>query len=167
MNEMLETLGFLVGDWDGQGHGLWSEAFVFSDRLSFLPDAGGRPVMEVREMTIGPDGRSSHSEVGYLISREGGEIVLTIAEPSGITEVLSGGVTSSGVLELESVEIGHAPGTDPVTRVRRRYALAGAELLAEVAIAVGSDELAPHTRSVLRRSEGASRSPRSERTPSY
>lgn len=156
MHPLLGPLEFLTGAWEGEGRGLWSDDFRFADSLEFTDD--GRPLLHFRQVTHLPDGTPSHGEVGYLLAKPDGLVHMTIAEPSGITEALSGRA-GEGELTLESVEIGHTPGTDNVTGVRRRYGLEpDGTLVAEVAISVNSEPLAPHTRSVLtRRDRGAGR----------
>ena len=146
---LLEPVAFLLGTWAGDGAGLWAGGFDFEDSLEFHHD--GRPMIEFRQATRTREGRPSHGEAGYLLAREGGVVHLTVAEPSGITETLTGRA-GDGRITLESVEIGHAPGTSRVTRTARRFRMDGDTLVAEVDIAVNDEALAPHTRSVLHRS---------------
>jgi hypothetical protein len=148
----VEPVGFLLGEWAGSGEGLWSPGFSFSDHVVFTgDDEGGRPIVEMRQVTTGADGAPSHSEVGFLMCRPDGAVFATVAQPSGITEALAGRVSAPERLELSSVEIGHAPETDPVTATARRLYLEDGSLVLEVDISVGNEGLAPHTRSVLRR----------------
>lgn len=151
-HRFLEPVTFLLGRWTGEGRGLWTDDFTFSDDLAFEHD--GRPVIWFHQRTVTPDGRPSHAECGYLRPRPGGFFDLMVAEPSGITEVLTGQV-DSGVLALESVAIGLAPSSDHVTRVARRLRRDGEELVVELDIAVNGEPLAPHTRSVLHRVGGS------------
>ncbi|MHB1986410.1 MAG: heme-binding beta-barrel domain-containing protein [Acidimicrobiales bacterium] len=145
---LLEPLSFLLGAWRGKCEALWTDGLFFEDSFTFSHD--GRPLIEFRQVTHGPGGAPAHGECGYLLAKDGGTVHMTIAEPSGITEVLRG-QADSNALTLESVEIGHAPGTTEVSRTTRRYFLDEERLIAEVDISVGDEALAPHTRSVLRR----------------
>lgn len=139
-----------MGHWEGPGTGLWSGGFAFSDSIVFEHD--GRPMLFFRQATVGEDGMPSHGEAGFVVAAEGGVVHVTVAEPTGVVEVLTGRVRP-GVLEVRSVAIGLAPGASPVTAVARRLALSpgGDELVAEVSVAMNGEPLAPHTRSVLRR----------------
>lgn len=148
----LAPLEFLLGTWVGEGDGLWAGGFPFDDSFAFSSD--GRPLVEFREDTKSGGGKPSHSECGYLLARDGGVVHMTVAEPSGITETLSGLADANNVT-LESVEIGHSPGTDNVTRTARRLYLDGDQLVVEVDIALNFEELVPHTRSLLHRTAAA------------
>jgi hypothetical protein len=156
MHDLLEPVAFLVGEWEGDGVGLWAGGFAYRDTLTFIADSDGqRPVIEFRQLTHGPGGARSHGECGYLIAVGDGEYHLTVAEPSGITEVLAGSLDeASGELRLVSVEIGHSPTTDNVTAVARRWRLQGDELVTEVDIALNGETIAAHTRATLRRVGG-------------
>jgi hypothetical protein len=145
---MLQPVEFLVGEWEGAGRGMWAGGFEFRDTLRFWHD--GRPILSFREETFGPDGRPSHGECGYLVAQATGDFHMTVAEPSGITEVLVGRATGT-TIELESAEIGHSPTTDNVTAVRRILSIENGTLVAEVHLSVDGEPLAPHTRSELSR----------------
>jgi hypothetical protein len=146
VHELLRPLAFLIGEWRGEGEGLWG-AFTFEDHVRFAHD--GRPVLLYQQQTAGSDGRPSHGECGYFVVQPDGEIHATLAEPSGITEVLVGRVDGDELV-LTSVEIGHTPTTDNVTAVRRCLRFADGTLVAEVAIAVNGEAIAAHTVSSLK-----------------
>lgn len=141
-------MAFLIGEWRGEGKGLWGNGFTFHDHVRFAHD--GRPVLLYQQQTAAPDGRPSHGESGYFVVQPDGEIHVTLAEPSGITEVLVGRVIGTE-LSLASTEIGHTPTTDNVTVVRRRLRLEEGTLVAEVDIAVNDEPIAEHTMSSLNR----------------
>ena len=87
---------------------------------------------------------------------------MTVAEPSGASEALTGRADGRTV-ELRSVSIALVPGADDVTATARRFFLEDGthdRLVAEVDIAVNGEELQPHTRSVLRRISGRARGDR-------
>lgn len=148
LHPLLEPLAGLVGRWEGSGVGLWEGGFSFSDVLVFEHD--GRPVLSFREATVGGDGRGSHSETGFVLVKEDGVAHMTVAEPSGLAEALSG-LAGPGLVEVRSVGIALAPGAKPVTGVARRLSWSGDELVSEVSVALNGEALSPHTRSVLRR----------------
>jgi len=150
VDELLRPIDWLIGEWRGPGRGAWAGGFLFDDTMSFSHD--GRPLLHYRQQTTGPDGRLSHSEVGYFVARPDGEIHVTLAEPSGITEVLVGHpIEGEALLELVTTEVGHTPTTDNVTACRRRFHLLDGDLIAEVDIAVNGEPLALHTQSTLHR----------------
>lgn len=144
----LEPLSFLLGHWRGSGRGLWDGDFTFGNYVRFSSD--GRPLIEFSSSTT-HDGSPSHGEVGYLMARGNGEVTMTLAEPSGITETLTGTVSGERV-ELTSVDIGHGPGSSDVTATSRRFFLDDGRLVFETDIALDGAGAAPHTRSVLERS---------------
>jgi len=148
IHDLLRPLAFLIGEWRGGGNGLWENGFAFEDHVRFAHD--GRPVLLYQQQTAGPDGRPSHGECGYFAVQPDGEIHVTLAEPSGITEVLVGTVEGHELV-LTTTEIGHTPTTDNVTAVRRRLRLAEGVLVTEVDIAVNGEPIAEHTRSSLQR----------------
>jgi hypothetical protein len=150
VHELLRPLEFLVGEWRGTGSGLWGDDFTFEDHVRFAHD--GRPVLLYQQQTAGPDGKPSHGECGYFVVQPDGEIHVTIAEPSGITEVLVGDMGSDGLV-LASTDIGRTPTTDNVTAVRRRLSFEDGGLVTEVAISVDGGPMAEHTRSSLKRLE--------------
>lgn len=150
VHELLRPLAFLIGEWRGEGRGLWGAGFTFEDHVRFAHD--GRPVLLYQQQTTSPDRRPSHGECGYFVVQADGEIHVTIAEPSGITEVLVGRVAGDELV-LTSTEIGHTPTTDNVTAVRRCLRFADDTLVSEVAIAVNQEPIAEHTSSSLRRVE--------------
>ncbi len=147
MHELLGPLAFLIGSWQGQGEGMWPGGFAFSDSMVFAHD--GRPILRYEQLTRGPEGRPSHCECGYLVAQANGDVHVTVAEPSGITEVLVGRPESDSIV-LRSVAIGHSPTTENVTACRRTLRIEDGALVAELEISVNGEELAPHTVSVLR-----------------
>jgi len=148
VHELLQAFGFLIGEWRGAGTGLWGAGFTFQDHVRFAHD--GRPVLLYQQQTTGPDGKPSHGECGYFVVQAGGEIHVTIAEPSGITEVLVGRALGNELV-LTSTEIGHTPTTDNVTAVRRHLRFEEGVLVTELAISVNGEPIAEHTRSSLKR----------------
>lgn len=141
-----DPLQFLLGEWSGEGKGLWGD-FSFEDSLSFV--RRGRPWLEFRQLTTA-GGETSHAECGFLMAEPGGRARMTVAEPSGITEALSGRVEGNQVV-LSSDAIGLASGAKNVTATARRLRLEDDHLVVEVDVAMNGESLAPHTRSVLRR----------------
>ena len=88
LHELLRPLQFLIGEWRGSGEGLWAGGFSFTDAVRFSHD--GRPLLRYDQVTVGPDGQPSHAETGFFAVQANGDVHVTLAEPSGITEVLVG-----------------------------------------------------------------------------
>jgi hypothetical protein len=148
LHPLLAPLAFLIGDWVGEGSGLFSDGFAFEDALTF--EADERPVIGFQEWTRSFDGTPSHSECGYIIAKEDGVVHMTVAGPAGITETLTGHI-ENGRASLRSVGVGHAPGSKNVTATARRLYSEGDDLVTEVYISLDDDPPSPHTRSVLHR----------------
>lgn len=140
--------GRLAGEWAGKGEGFWGGNFVFTDQVSFT--SRGKPWLEYRQLTLTASGEVSHSESGYLWAEEDSSVTMSVAEPSGITEVLTGVLGEDGV-ELHSTGIGRSARSRPVTATRRRISIVDEKLVLEVAVAMNGEPLSPHTRSVLER----------------
>ncbi len=140
-------IDFLLGEWEGEGEGLWG-GFSFKDRLSFAHR--GKAWIEYHQLTRTLEGATSHAESGYLSLGEDGTVSMTIAAPTGITEVLTGSLTTEGIV-LGSTEIGQAPTALNVTATARRLILRDETLLVELDIAMNDEALTGHTRSILKR----------------
>jgi len=149
IHALLEPIAFLIGTWNGNGVGLWGTDFEFEDAVSFSHD--GRPILTYEQRTVGRDGTPSHVEAGFFTCGPEGEIYVTIAEPTGITEVLVGHVIDAEI-SLLSTGIGRTPTADNITAVARRLSLEdGDTLVTEVDISANDEPLAKHTRSVLKK----------------
>lgn len=148
VHPLVRPIAFLLGEWEGEGKGLWDDSFRFADRLAFSSD--GRPLVRFLEETIGPGAVPSHGESGYLLAKDNGVIHMTVAEPSGVTEALTG--TASGErIELFSTAIALTPSTPQVSATSRRLYLDGGHLIVEIDIGLRGEAPRAHTRSVLQR----------------
>lgn len=154
LNPMCVPLAPLLGTWRGSGAGSYPTIsdFAYSEELVF--GHVGKPFLSMvqrsRDLSTG---EPLHAEAGYLRALGGGAVELTVAQPSGITEVDVGTVGSGSdglVIELESAQVGLTPTAKSVAAVRRRLHLAGSTLVSELWMAaVGEDDLIHHIRSEL------------------
>jgi hypothetical protein len=150
LHPLLEQVAFLLGRWEGSALGLWApgERLEFRDVVEFRHV--GKPYLTYDQQTWRSDGAASHGERGYLISAGAGAVSWTLAQPSGVVEVLAGEVVGRRV-ELRTGTITLAPDAKPVTDVHRIYSVDGEELTYEVQIGMNGEDLAPHIAGTLRR----------------
>ena len=160
LHPQCEPLAPLLGTWQGGGTGQYPtiDDFAYTEELTF--GHVGKPFVSMIQRT-----RNSatveplHSEAGYIRALLGGALELTLAQPSGITEIHLGTVRSSDdglVIELRSEEVGMTPTAKEVTSVRRELSVVGLgtdggpSLISELWMAaVGHGELVHHLRGEL------------------
>ena len=154
LHPMCKPLAPLLGTWRGTGRGSYPtiDDFDYTEELVF--GHAGKPFLSmVQRSRDRSTGQPLHAEAGYLRPLGDGAVELTVAQPSGITEVDVGmlNTTSGGlVVELESAQVGLTPTAKSVTAVRRRLHLAGETLVSELWMAaVGEAELTHHVRAEL------------------
>jgi hypothetical protein len=149
LHEQLVPVSFLLGRWTGASVGLWipGQALEFIDEIEF--GHVGKPYLSYSQQTW-RDGAASHGERGYLISAGDGTVGWTLAQPSGIVEVLSGSVSGTRI-ELRTGAITIAAGAKPVTDVERIYEVDGDELTYRLRIAMNDEPLVDHIVGTLHR----------------
>lgn len=146
----LRPLGFLIGEWRGEGRGLWAAPtpFHYRELTSFACD--GRPFLRYEQRASLPDGTPSHVELGYLQVGADGRLHWLVVQPTGIAEVLSG-VVEDDALTAETVDVARTVLAKPVTGVRRSLALRDGVLRSLVEVSMNEEPLAPHLEAELRR----------------
>lgn len=94
LHDLVAPYEFLLGDWEGHGHGHYPtiEDFHYRETITFTATAG-KPFLTYVQKTTNHDGSPMHTEVGYLRPQEGGHIEFVIAQPTGQTELLEGTAT--------------------------------------------------------------------------
>ena len=151
LHPAVEPLAFLLGRWRGEGRGVYPtiEPFTYGEEIEFSHN--GRPfVFYVQKTWNLSDGYPMHSEAGYLrpVSENGVELVL--AQPSGITEILAGTRTGSG-LKMTSTLVGVSPTAKMVTAVKRVLSVTGTTLSYQVDMAAVGQEMNIHLEAQLER----------------
>ncbi|WP_420440328.1 FABP family protein [Candidatus Poriferisodalis sp.] len=160
LHPQCEPLAPLLGTWQGDGTGQYPsiDDFAYIEELTFAHV--GKPFVSMIQRTRNSaTGEPLHSEAGYIRALPGGELELTLAQPSGVTEIHLGTVrvTEDGlVIELRSEEVGMTPTAKEVTSVRRELSVVGLgtnggpSLISELWMAaVGHGELLHHLRGEL------------------
>jgi len=150
--ELVEPFSFLLGEWDGEGVGMWDSEprFRYRERLSVraVPE---RALLQISQRTVvAGSGNLSHVEEGFLRLFPEGVVELVVAIPAGYTEIHSGRLVGAR-LELSQLALGVAPRALPVNLVERRLELVDGSIHHQVAIAVGPGPAAPHVASILTR----------------
>ncbi|MHB8313694.1 MAG: heme-binding beta-barrel domain-containing protein [Candidatus Dormibacteria bacterium] len=151
--ELVEPFAFLLGDWDGEGVGLWEAEprFRYRERLSIraVPE---RALLRLSQCTVvAGSGALSHVEESFLRLFPEALVELVVAIPAGYTEIHAGRLVGPR-LELSQLALGVAPRARPVNLVERRLEMVDGSLHHQVAIAVGPGPAAPHVASILTRS---------------
>lgn len=148
--EALAPLAFLVGEWQGEGRGLWAAPtpFCYQEVTSFSCD--GRPFLRYEQRASLPDGTPSHVELGYLQLGPDGRLHWLVVQPTGIAEVLTGAVEGDA-LDVQTVVVARTDMAKRVTAVRRRLRLRDGVLHAAVEVAMNDEPLAPHLEAELHR----------------
>jgi hypothetical protein len=149
----LDRLSFLLGTWRGGGRGEYPtiDDFTYSEEVVFgsIP---GKPFVTYLQRTKGADGGPLHTESGYVRSPAEGIAEFVVAQPTGITEVLSGTLADQH-LDLASTIVGVAPTAVEVNAVQRRIWVDGDRLRYTLDMAAVGQEMSIHLEATLERAE--------------
>ena len=127
----IAILAPLVGTWAGRGTGDYPtiDAFGYLEEVTFAHV--GKPFLSYTQRTRSADGAPMHAETGYLRVPAAGRAELVLAQPSGVTEIDEGTVTTEGgalVIELVSTSVGLTSTAKEVLSVARSIRVEGDEL---------------------------------------
>ncbi|MBA2337553.1 MAG: FABP family protein [Acidimicrobiia bacterium] len=131
LHPSVASLGFLLGEWTGEGVGVYPTItpFTYGETVNFTH--AGKPFLAYAQRTWRtgdhPDaGSPLHSETGYL-RLDGDRLELVIAQPTGIVEVDEGTITGTS-LALRSVTVATTSTARPVVSVERHLTVDGGTL---------------------------------------
>lgn len=142
---------FLIGTWRGEGRGEYPtiEPFAYGEEVTFV-NPPGKPFLAYTQRTWAlADGRPLHAEAGYWRLAGDRRVELVIAHPTGIVEVDEGELTADGQIVLCSSSVARTATAKEVTRVERRFEVAGDTLRYTVAMAAVGQPLQHHLAATL------------------
>lgn len=144
----LMPLAWLLGRWEGSGHGDYPtiDRFQFDQEVVFAHD--GRPFLHYfsRTWVLDDEGsrvRPGALETGFWRPRPDSEIELVLAHPTGFAEVWYGRIDGAKI-ELASDVIARSASAKEVTAGQRLYGLVDGELMWAYDMAAQGQALQPH-----------------------
>jgi hypothetical protein len=154
----LTPLAWLLGQWEGSGHGDYPtiDRFQFDQEVAFAHD--GRPFLHYfsRAWVLGEDGQRARPgalETGFVRARPGGEVEMVLAHPTGFAEIWYGTVDGAKV-ELATDVVARTASAKEVTAGQRLYGLVEGDLLWAYDMAAQDQPLQPHLWGKLLRRPG-------------
>jgi hypothetical protein len=149
MDKAVSILDALEGEWTGGGtvQTPTLAPIDFTEEIRFW--RRDETSLNYYQKSVRADGQLSHSEVGIWRIGAPGHLELTIAL-AGSTEVAEGEVID-GSIETTSTAVGRASTSTRFQSARRRYRLAGDELMYEVDLASTNFPMSFHLKANLRR----------------
>ncbi|HEY4408516.1 MAG TPA: FABP family protein [Acidimicrobiia bacterium] len=153
MHPDVEPIGFLVGTWRGEGHGVYPtiSSFDYGEEVRFAA-VTGKPFLTYQQRTWAlDDQRPLHAECGYWRPKPGGHLEVVLAHPTGVAEIEEGMIAGE-VISLVTTSIGRAATAKQVTALSRRFELVGGDVLRyEVQLAAVGQPLQGHLTAELKR----------------
>ncbi|HPY25256.1 MAG TPA: FABP family protein [Mycobacterium sp.] len=153
------ALAPLLGTWIGRGTGEYPtiEPFGYLEEVTFSHT--GKPFLVYTQRTRSEDGQPMHAECGYLRSPAAGRAELVIAQPTGVTEIDEGTIstgtgTDTGTalrIELRSTSIGLSSTTKVVAAVHRSFHINGDELTYRLDMSAVGQPMSHHLAATLHR----------------
>jgi hypothetical protein len=155
-SDRLGWLEQLIGNWSGEGHGIYPtiESFDYRETVTFADPMVKPFVAYLQRTSHAVDDRPLHTETGYLRWVEGAP-EWVISSPTGVTEVHTGELTvfPDGVdLSFHTATVACTPSAKPVESVSRILRVRGDELEYELHMAAMGQPHQLHLRATLRRS---------------
>jgi hypothetical protein len=148
-------LAFLLGHWQGNGHGDYPtiEKFSFAQELAFTHD--GRPFLHYLSRTwlLDEDGESVRPlavETGFFRPQPNGEIEVLLTHPTGVAEIYYGTVDGAKI-ELRTDAVARTASAQEYTAGQRLYGLVEGDLLWTFDMAAMGQSLQSHIWARLQR----------------
>ena len=148
----LNEIAFLIGTWSGPGLGSYPtiDDFGYTETLTF--GHVGKPFIAYSQRTTAADdGRPLHAETGYLRPGGPGRAEMTIAQPTGFTELLEGDIEAGPRIVLISRAVNSTTTAKEVTATERRFELIDGVLVVSMSMAAVGVPMTHHLRSDLTR----------------
>lgn len=157
---MVDALAGMIGTWTGSGTGQYPTIapFGYEETVTFGL-VTGKPFVTYTQRTSDPTTNAPmHSESGYLRHPAVGQIELVVSQPTGVTEVHTGTITTDDttddtttVLKLSTMSVACTPTAKEVTAVERTWRLRGDLLSYEVFMAAVGQPMTLHLQATLER----------------
>jgi THAP4-like, heme-binding beta-barrel domain len=152
----LSSLTFLLGTWEGGGHGEYPTIEEFDYDEEVVIEHVGDPFLLYQQASwLSSDRTPLHFERGFI--RPGGasdEVELCLAHPIGLTEIAYGTVDGTSVEISTATDggvVGRARSGSAVTGLTRRYRVENDVLTYDLSMAMDETPMALHLRGTLRR----------------
>ncbi|MPV48775.1 DUF1794 domain-containing protein [Pseudactinotalea sp. HY160] len=149
----LSPAATLLGTWTGAGRGEYPTitSFEYTEELTFTDV--GKPFLVYSQRTWSPEGAPLHMESGFVRIPAEGAVEMTLAQPTGQTELAEGRLRlDDDVLEFDLIaRIMNSASAKHVQVTRRRYTVRGDTLEVDFSMAAVGQPLVHHLASVLRR----------------
>lgn len=149
----LTPIASLLGTWTGPGSGEYPTIESFDYLETITVENIGKPFLVYRQRTRSAAGVPLHTESGFLRVPADGVVELTLAQPTGHTELCAGTLeVIDGVVELRMSGVVTATATaKSVEATERRYRLDGDSLRTDFAMAAVGVPMTHHLTSQLDR----------------
>ena len=149
----LAALAPLLGTWAGSGTGEYPtiEPFGYLEEITF--GHIGKPFLAYTQRTRSADGKPMHAETGYLRMPAAGRAELIIAQPTGVTEIDEGTVSTDDgiVIVLHSTSVGLSSTAKVVSAVNRSFRFFRDELTYAVEMSAVGKPMCHHLSATLHR----------------
>ena len=131
----LGRLAALLGEWEGEGHGISPAGAEFSYRERSRFDHNGKPMLVYLQRTRAvDDGRPLHTESGYWRAQPDG-VELVLAHGTGFAEIELGRWDGEATLRLVTTLIQGTPTAKRVTALERDFTVEDGRLRYEMRMA--------------------------------
>lgn len=154
LHALCAPVGFLLGDWRGEGQGGYPGIASFTYREEMRVWHTGKPYLAYEQRTWETDGekagRELHGELAFLRCREDGGLELMTVMAPGHVEVSTGSVEGTRI-SLASLGVLDAPSAQRVSAVKRTWWLDGDVLRYDLEMSALDRPMTWHLAAELRR----------------
>ncbi|WIY82002.1 FABP family protein [Propionimicrobium sp. PCR01-08-3] len=157
LNEALMPLAWLIGSWQGNGHGTWPGVgdFEFGQQIDFATNQSPYLHYLSQTWTLDADGQPDKPltmETGFWRPVGTGEVEVVLSSPEGWSEVWAGSVTGAKIELTTDVVMRTTTAEVPYTGGHRLYGNVEGDLLWAFDRATTDVELQPYMWARLARS---------------